>query len=140
MGRMSKAKGKRGERECAAELAAVLGLTYGVDVRRGVQFQGGPDSPDVVLDGVPIHVEAKRVERLALWAAIDQAKADAPHGSVPIVWHRCNRRDSVIVVETQHLAALADAVIDAKRRMAGNAEEVPQNATHCQNGTGPSCV
>jgi len=107
MGRMSRQKGKRGEREAAAELGAILG----VDARRGVQYQGGPDSPDVVLDGVPIHVEAKRTERLSLWAAVEQAKADAPAGVVPIVWHKCNRRESVVILETSQLLALAKAVL-----------------------------
>jgi hypothetical protein len=107
MGRMSRQKGKRGEREAAAELGAILG----VDARRGVQYQGGPDSPDVVLDGVPIHVEAKRTERLSLWAAVEQAKADAPAGAVPIVWHKCNRRESVLILETSQLLALAKAVL-----------------------------
>ena len=68
MGSMSRQKGKRGEREAAAELGALLG----VDARRGVQYHGGPDSPDVVLDGVAIHVEAKRTEKLTLWPAIEQ--------------------------------------------------------------------
>ena len=109
MGRMSKEKGKRGEREAAAELSAILG----VGARRGVQYQGGPGSPDVVLDGVAIHVEAKRTERLTLWPAVDQAKADAPGGSVPIVWHRCNRRGSVIVVETARLLEFAREIVRA---------------------------
>lgn len=107
MGGMSRQKGKRGEREAAAELGSLLGC----DARRGVQYQGGPDSPDVVLDGVAIHVEAKRTERLSLWPAIEQAKADAPAGSVPIVWHRPNRRSSVIVVETARLLELAREVV-----------------------------
>jgi hypothetical protein len=107
MGRMSRQKGKRGEREAAAELGAILN----VEARRGVQYQGGPDSPDVVLPGVPIHVEAKRTERLALWAALEQAKADAPAGAVPIVWHKCNRRESVVILETSQLLALAKAVM-----------------------------
>ena len=106
MGRMSRQKGKRGEREAAAELAVV----FACDARRGVQYQGGPDSPDVVLDGVPIHVEAKRTERLSLWAAIDQAKADAPEGKVPIVWHKCNRRGSIVIVETSRLGDLVACV------------------------------
>ena len=107
MGRMNREKGKRGEREAAAELGAILG----VDARRGVQYQGGPGSPDVVLEGVAIHVEAKRTERLTLWPAIDQAVADAPTGSVPIVWHRPNRRGSVIVVETARMLELAREVV-----------------------------
>jgi hypothetical protein len=115
MGRMSRQKGKRGERECAAELAEQLNMTYGVDVRRGVQHQGGPGSPDVVLEGVPIHVEAKRTERLSLWPALEQAKADAPAGTVPMVWHKPNRRDSVVIVETSQLVALAEAIIGVRR-------------------------
>jgi hypothetical protein len=111
MGRMSRQKGKRGEREAAAELGAILGVT----ARRGVQYQGGPDSPDVVLEGVPIHVEAKRTERLSLWAAIEQAKADAPTGSVPIVWHKANRRESVVIVETARLPDLVEAYLACKR-------------------------
>lgn len=107
MGRMSRQKGKRGEREAAAELGALLGCT----ARRGVQYQGGPDSPDVVLEGVNIHVEAKRVEALNLYAAVEQAKKDAPHGSVPIVWHRKNGRESVVIVETSRLVDLAREVV-----------------------------
>jgi hypothetical protein len=132
MGRMSKAKGKRGERECAAEMAAIFGLTYGVDARRGVQHQGGPDSPDVVLDGVPIHIEAKRTERLSLWSALEQAKADAPAGSVPIVWHKPNRRGSVIIVETDSLWALCHAVM-MSRRWRGADEDIAHDARGSQN-------
>jgi Holliday junction resolvase len=105
MGRMSRNKGKRGEREAAAELGAILGCT----ARRGVQFQGGPDSPDVVLDGVGVHVECKRVERFDLYAAIEQATSDAG-SKVPIVWHRRNNKPSVIVLETSNLASLVAAV------------------------------
>jgi hypothetical protein len=112
MGRMSRQKGKRGERLAAAELGAILG----VDARRGVQYQGGPDSPDVVLDGVPIHVEAKRTERLSLWAAIEQAKADAPEGKVPMVWHKANRRGSVVIVETERLWEFVHAVWLSRQR------------------------
>lgn len=81
----SKEKGKRGERE----LAGVL-REYGYDTRRGVQYKGGPDSPDVV--GLPhIHIECKRVERLDLESAHTQAKKDARgSGDLPAVFHRRN--------------------------------------------------
>jgi len=108
-GRASREKGKRGERQAAAELGAALG----VEARRGVQFQGGPDSPDVVLEGVAIHVEAKRVESLQLYPAIEQATSDAPAGKVPIVWHRRNNKPSVVIVETSRLVDLARAVVAA---------------------------
>ena len=125
MSRASREKGKRGEREAAAELGAILG----VDARRGVQYQGGPDSPDVVLPGVPIHVEAKRTERLCLWAAIEQAKADAPAGHVPCVWHKANRKGSVVIVETDHLWAFAYAVV-MSRKWFDATNDVTKDARH----------
>lgn len=110
MGRMSRQKGKRGEREAAAELGAILN----VEARRGVQFQGGPDSPDVVLDGVPVHVEAKRVEALNLYKAIEQARSDAG-SKIPIVWHRRNGKPSVVIVETSRLWDLAHVLVMSRR-------------------------
>ena len=130
MGRASREKGKRGEREAAAELGAILG----VDARRGVQYQGGPDSPDVVLPGVPIHVEAKRTERLALWAAIEQAKADAPAGSVPCVWHKANRKPSVIIVETDQLWRFVHAVW-MSRAWHGPDEDISKDARQMNENT-----
>jgi len=135
---MSKNKGKRGEREAAAE----LGVVFGVDARRGVQYQGGPDSPDVVLDGVPVHVEAKRTERLALWAALDQATSDAPAGSVPVVWHRCNRRASILILETRHARAFAEAIMRGKDAHQGSKFDawraIAQDASSVQASTNGS--
>lgn len=103
MGRMSRQKGKRGEREAAAELAKV----FACEARRGVQYQGGPDSPDVVLEGVAVHVECKRTETLNVYKALEQAKNDAPPTHVPFVWHRRNGLESVVIVETSRLMDLA---------------------------------
>ena len=84
MGKMSREKGKRGERE----LAGIL-KSYGYDTRRGVQYHGGPDSPDVV--GLPgIHIEVKRVERLNIANAVDQAVADSNGDELACVFHRKN--------------------------------------------------
>ena len=102
MGRMSRQKGKRGEREAAAELGQLLGC----DARRGVQYQGGPDSPDVVLAGLNVHVECKRTETINVYKALEQATADAGQ-KVPIVWHRRNGKPSVVIVETARLMELA---------------------------------
>ena len=80
----SRDKGARGERELASELRK-----YGYDARRGMQFKGSPDSPDVV--GLPnIHIECKRVEHLNLYDAIAQATRDAGENDLPAVFHRKN--------------------------------------------------
>jgi Holliday junction resolvase len=83
MGKMSKAKGARGERELASKLRE-----YGYDCRRGQQYCGANGDADVV--GLPgVHIEVKRTERLQLYEALEQAKADAK-GKIPIVMHRKN--------------------------------------------------
>jgi len=105
MGRMSKQKGKRGEREAAAELGQLLGC----HARRGVQYQGGTDSPDVVLEGVNVHVECKRTETINVYKALEQAAGDAG-GKVPVVWHRRNGKPSVVIVETLRLVELAQEI------------------------------
>ena len=90
MGKPSRDKGKRGEREVASLLRS-----YGYDAHRGVQYHGGKDSPDVV--GLPgIHIEVKRTEAFRLWDALSQAKGDAGD-KMPIVVHRKNDCEWVVV-------------------------------------------
>ena len=91
MGKMSREKGKRGERAVAA-----LFREYGFDAKRGQQYHGGPDSPDVV--GVPgLHIEVKRTERLNLYDALAQAKRDAGE-DLPVVIHRRNDSEWVAIL------------------------------------------
>jgi hypothetical protein len=79
-------KGKRGERAWRDEL-----ITYGYEARRGQQFSGCPDSPDVVCPDLPgFHFEVKSVERLNMHQAIAQAVADAGQ-KMPVVAHKRNR-------------------------------------------------
>lgn len=89
----SKSKGKRGELEAAHAITE----TFGCIGRRGVQFKGTPDSPDVVTDIEGVHFEVKRTERLRLYDALDQAVAEAGC-SIPVVLHRQNRRPWVLCV------------------------------------------
>ena len=102
MSRMSRNKGKRGELELAAELRRI----FGVDARRGVQYHGGSDSPDVVTDLPGIHIEVKRTERLSLYPAMEQAAADAGD-KVPVVCHRANRQEWVAIIRLNDLPKLA---------------------------------
>lgn len=93
MGRMSREKGKRGENE-----AARLFRSYGIDAKRGCQYKGGPDSPDIV--GTPgLHVEVKRTETLRLWEALAQAKRDAGADEIPVVIHRKNQAHWVAILD-----------------------------------------
>lgn len=81
----SRAKGAVGEREFAKFLS-----DRGFNARRGQQFHGGPGSPDVVCDALPVHFEVKRVEGtklLSSWMA--QALRDCGEKQ-PVVAHRRN--------------------------------------------------
>ena len=80
----SKMKGAAGERELANKL-----ILHGFNCRRGQQYCGANGDADVV--GLPgIHIECKRVEKLNIEKALQQAEADSK-GDIPAVFHRRNR-------------------------------------------------
>ena len=86
MGKASRDKGKAAERE-VAELLRNLGFAT---ARRGRQYAGHPDAPDVL--GIPgAHIEVKRREagNVAKW--LTQAAQDAGTTQVPLVFHRRSR-------------------------------------------------
>ena len=100
------AKGKKGEREWANVLKE-----HGYkEARRGQQYKGGGDSPDVV--GLPgIHQEVKRVEKLRLWESFEQSKRDADDGEIPIVVHRANRRPWIVIMDAEDFLSLYESAI-----------------------------
>lgn len=114
----SKQKGKRGELEAAAAIRAA----WGIDARRGQQFRGGPDSPDVV--GIPgLHVEVKRTERLRMDEAMAQAIKDAGPQEVPTVLYKRNRGPWLMIVQLTDLHDAAFMVTKAQaesRQPSGN--------------------
>lgn len=79
-------KGADGERELAAILRG-----YGYEITRGGSLSFG-EMPD--LSGLPgVHVEVKRVERLNIMDAMEQAVRDSEkfNDGAPTVFHRRNR-------------------------------------------------
>ena len=101
MGKMSKEKGKVGEREVAALLKA-----YGFEARRGQQFAGGGDSPDVVHNIPGLHIEVKRTEQLNLYAALNQAMTEAAEGEYSAVFHRKNQKKWVVIMDAEEFLSL----------------------------------
>jgi hypothetical protein len=89
----SRNKGKVGEREFASLLRE-----HGFDARRGQQFSGSPDSPDVVSDALDwLHFEVKRVQNLNLIEACAQAERDQTGsgltGNKKLAWVVAHRRN-----------------------------------------------
>ncbi len=89
----SRNKGKTGELELAAFLR-----DHGFEARRGQQFAGGGDSPDIVSSLPGFHIECKRVESGSLYAWMDQAMRDAPVAHTPVVMHRRSRQPWVAIL------------------------------------------
>jgi hypothetical protein len=87
MPKNSRRKGAQGERLAAAYLASL-----GFPARRGQQFRGGGDSPDVICD-LAIHLEVKRVETMDVGTkllddACIQAARDASGKPWAVLWRR----------------------------------------------------
>jgi Holliday junction resolvase len=102
----SRQKGARGERE----LAKIL-REHGWEARRGQQFSGSPDSPDVV-STLPFQIECKRVESLNLYKALEQARGDAEgSGKPPIVCHKKNGKEWVAILDLKDFLTLVEKAL-----------------------------
>ena len=88
----SRSKGKRGELEWRDVIRS-----HGYEARRGQQFSGSPDSPDVETN-LPFHFEVKRVEKFSIYKSMQQAK-DECGSNPPIVAHRKNGGEWVVIMQ-----------------------------------------
>lgn len=99
----SRAKGKRGELEFAHWLSE-----RGHEARRGQQFKGGDDSPDVICPSLAdCHLEVKRVERGNPYVWLAQA-IDEAGDKTPVVAHKRNRKDWIVVMRAEDWLALVE--------------------------------
>lgn len=90
----SNKKGKAGELEWS-KMCHKYGFPY---ARRSQQYAGYNGDADVI--GVPLlHMEVKRVERLNVSKAMEQAQSDCLEGEVPIVAHRRNHEDWKVTLD-----------------------------------------
>lgn len=120
----SRSKGKRGELEASKEWASVMGGT----ARRGQQFAGGKDSPDVVSSHENLHLEVKRCEAGNPYRWMDQAVRDAG-GKVPVVLHRRNGEEWLLIVRLADAPRLAQEVGATAEAVGGSAvpADVPRS-------------
>lgn len=120
MGKFSKDKGKRFERQ-VAEMLRKLGFSK---ARRTAQYAGKtPDSSDVI--GLPgYHIEAKAQERMHLYDWMQQAIRDSEgSGQVPLVIHKQNRKP---ILASLLLDDFLDLVKKAEPALSEGAFENPQ--------------
>lgn len=95
-------KGKAGERELALELRE-----RGFAARRAQQYNGTDSSQDLKHDVPGVHLECKRVERLNVLTAYQQAVRDAKAAALmPVVAHRCNRSPWLVTLSLEDFLSL----------------------------------
>lgn len=97
----SREKGARFERK----LANIL-KDYGFEnARRGQQFCGSNGDADVVgMDG--IHIEAKNVQALNIFKAMEQSRRDARENEVPVVMHTKDRQPILVTLDLDNFIKL----------------------------------
>lgn len=116
----SRAKGARAERE----LAKVWSEIMGGPARRGQQFSGGTESPDVVISQRNIHVECKRVEAGNPYKWMSQAVRDAGQ-KVPCVLHRRNGEEWLLILRFADVPRFILAAQDVEQTAPLGVGEVP---------------
>lgn len=114
MGKASREKGKRGEREVAQILRA-----HGYkDAHRGAQYTGNAIDGQDDVTGLPgWHIEVKRTEALSIYQAYEQARRDieARQQAEPdraVVIHRRSGKPWLAIVSLDDFLALLDSARD----------------------------
>lgn len=109
----SRRKGADGEREIANKLKEC-----GYNTRRGCQYSGANGDADVV--GLPgIHMEVKRVEKLNIDNAMEQAVKDCHGLKMPTVFHRKDRKDWLVTMRLEDWIELYESM-DGLRHLMDN--------------------
>ena len=102
----SRRKGVDGELQWAKHCR-----TAGFDARRSQQYCGTAGDADVVSDDLDkFHMEVKRVERLNVLNAMEQAKQDCA-GRVPVVAHRKDHCEWLVTMRAEDWFDLVREVI-----------------------------
>ena len=104
-----RAKGKNGELELVNFLKE-----RGIEARRGQQYAGGTDSPDVTASGIlaDTHIEVKRKESGNIFDWLKQACTDADLCKMPVVAHRKNGQRWIAILDFRDFLNLLEKARD----------------------------
>ena len=100
MGALSRRKGQVFERELVHLFREAM---PGTDIKRGLQCRG-EETADV--DCPVFWIEAKHHHRVNIQAAMDQARAAAPKGKIPVAVCKDDRRPAVVTMDLEDFLEL----------------------------------
>lgn len=110
MGLGSRTKGARGELEAAEALSRI-----GLDCARTAQRTGKTGLPDLDCEGIDLHIEVKRTERLNPYAFMDQAVSDSTRTRrCPLVVMRSSHKPWLILLRLDDVPRFAEEVQRAR--------------------------
>lgn len=89
-GLRSRRKGHGFERAIAIRLREIF-----PEARRGLQYRDGAEACDV--EGTPFHVECKRMKKVSVKAAFEQAVRDS-NGRTPVLIYKEDRGEEMVVL------------------------------------------
>lgn len=104
----SRQKGKRGELEVVHLLRE-----QGFEARRGQQFKGTEDSPDVIHNMEGFFIEVKLRQAFNLHDTIDKAQEEAA-GETPIVFHRKNGKPWLVTMTAEDFFETIEELYDVQ--------------------------
>ena len=111
MGLGSRTKGARGELEAAEALTRI-----GLDCSRTAQRTGKTGMADLECDGINLHIEVKRTERLNPYRFMDQAIADSQRTRrKPLVVMRSSHKPWLIVCRLDDMPGIVEEFLNARR-------------------------
>lgn len=109
----SRTKGKVGELELVNFLKE-----RGIEARRGQQYEGSSDSPDVIAGGclAGFHLEVKRTQAGNPYNWMHQACTDADICKVPVVAHRRNGKQWLAILDMRDFINIIKENQNAKEK------------------------
>ena len=110
-----KSKGRRCQQYDAKRLVEIGRRLEPDDIRSASMGAPGEDilfSP-AARKQFPFSIECKNVEKLSIWAAIDQARANTPQGATPAVVFTRNHEKTFIAVDFEEFLRIYKVYLDA---------------------------
>jgi len=113
-GRAAKAKGARGERWFANYLT-----DWGFPARRGQQFKGTKDSPDIsceTLEDLGFHLESKFTQTISMYPTLEKGLEDSG-GVAPLVLYKKDNKPPITFMYLQDFMKLLVLLLDNNRKL-----------------------
>ena len=106
-GARNRIKGQIAEREVATLLRA-----HGFEARRGRQYKGTDDSPDVTHNMPGFHIEVKNVRSPMFHPWLERCAMEAGEGKSPLLFWRRDRIPWYVVIRADDFLRLANRAAD----------------------------